>query len=78
MAGQHGLFILYFLLLLYCLDLFLDLYANFFRVLYSKRSFFFKGVLMIIDYCLAGTPKDDLYNIPDDSRDTEDLVSENY
>ncbi len=40
--------------------------------------FFFKGVLMIIDYCLAGTPKDDLYNIPDDSRDTEDLVSENY
>jgi hypothetical protein len=32
---------------------------------------------MIIDYCVAGAPKDDISNIPDDSRDTEDLVSKN-
>jgi hypothetical protein len=31
---------------------------------------------MIIDYCVAGTPREDLNNIPDDSRDAEDLVSE--
>jgi hypothetical protein len=32
---------------------------------------------MIIDYCVAGTPREDISNIPDDSRDAEDLVSEN-
>ncbi|CAF4618992.1 unnamed protein product [Rotaria sp. Silwood1] len=31
------------------------------------------GVLMIIDYCVTGTVKDDLSNIPDDSKDIEDL-----
>ncbi|CAF2356915.1 unnamed protein product [Rotaria sp. Silwood2] len=31
------------------------------------------GVLMIIDYCVTGTVKDDLNNIPDDSRDVEDF-----
>ncbi|CAF1141754.1 unnamed protein product [Adineta steineri] len=31
------------------------------------------GFLMIIDYCLTGEPKDDIDNIPDDSRDIEDL-----
>lgn len=29
---------------------------------------------MIIDYCIAGSPKDISY-IPDDSRDGDDLVS---
>jgi hypothetical protein len=33
---------------------------------------------MIIDYCVTGTPRDDISNIPDDSKDAEDLVSENY
>jgi hypothetical protein len=32
---------------------------------------------MIIDYCVAGTPREDINNIPDDSKDAEDLVSEN-
>jgi hypothetical protein len=32
---------------------------------------------MIIDYCVAGTPQEDISNIPDDSKDAEDLVSEN-
>jgi hypothetical protein len=36
-----------------------------------------QGVLMIIDYCVAGTPREDINNIPDDSKDAEDLVSEN-
>ncbi|CAF1087664.1 unnamed protein product [Adineta ricciae] len=30
------------------------------------------GFLMIIDYCLTGTPKDEFDDIPDDSRDVED------
>jgi len=28
---------------------------------------------MIIDYCVAGVPKEDISNIPDDSKDVEDL-----
>jgi hypothetical protein len=32
---------------------------------------------MIIDYCVDGAPKEDINNIPDDSKDVEDLVSEN-
>jgi len=31
------------------------------------------GVLMIIDYCVAGAPREDISNIPDDSKDVEDL-----
>lgn len=31
------------------------------------------GVLLLIDYCIAGSPKTDLSGIPDDSRDVEDL-----
>jgi hypothetical protein len=33
---------------------------------------------MIIDYCVAPAPKEDISNIPDDSKDLEDLVSEHY
>jgi hypothetical protein len=32
---------------------------------------------MIIDYCVAGGPREDINNIPDDSKDAEDLVSGN-
>ncbi|CAF3856619.1 unnamed protein product [Rotaria magnacalcarata] len=31
------------------------------------------GVLMIIDYCVTGTVKDDINNLADDSKDVEDL-----
>jgi len=31
------------------------------------------GVLLLIDFCIAGSPKTDLSGIPDDSRDVEDL-----
>ncbi len=32
---------------------------------------------MIIDYCVAGGPREDINNIPDDLKDADDLVSEN-
>ena len=41
--------------------------------------FLFQGVLMIIDYCVTGTVKDDINNLADDSKDVEDLVCiDNY
>jgi len=45
---------------------------------YTKSIFSLKAVLLIIDYCVSGAPREDISNIPDDSKDVEDLVSENY
>lgn len=33
---------------------------------------------MIIDFCISGTPKDDITHIPNDSRDAEESVSAIY
>jgi len=42
---------------------------------YKIHYIFFslKGVLLIFDYCISGAPKEDISNIPDDSKDVEDL-----
>jgi len=43
-----------------------------------QSIFSLKAILLMIDYCVSGAPREDINNIPDDSKDVEDLVSENY